>query len=235
MKLTCLLPVRNGEEELHEYLLSVTGFADEIIALDDGSTDSTREILEDCPAVTKIISNPRRETYFGWNDYENRSKLLSCAETSNPNWIIWIDADERLEKSDAGVLRHFLETEAQKRVPYSLEVLRAVGDLSHYDRCAFWVPRLYSYESGLTLKPRKLHLDLIPLEFGDIAPKRTSLRLLHKAGIDEESRQKRYRKYLESDPDREWLSEDHYRNLLHVPRNIKPVTARVEGAAIVID
>jgi glycosyltransferase involved in cell wall biosynthesis len=45
--LVCLLPVRNGADDLPAYLQSVAGFADAVVALDDGSTDTTRELLAD--------------------------------------------------------------------------------------------------------------------------------------------------------------------------------------------
>lgn len=235
MKLTCLLPVRNGEEDLQEYLSRVGEFADDVIALDDGSTDATLQVLQGSPLVSTILTNPVRPTYAGWNDYANRTRLLAAAEASSPGWVIWIDADERLEQSDASVLRSFLETEARRDTAYCLEVLRAIEDLEHFDKCAFWVPRLYAYRPGLTLKPLKLHLDLVPREFDSALVRKTNLRLLHKAGMNDLRRQSRYDKYSESDPNREWLREEDYQRLLQPPRLRKPVVKREQGAPVLID
>lgn len=235
MKLTCLLPVRNGEEELPEYLAGVGEFADDVIALDDGSTDATLRLLRASPLVSAVLTNPVRPSYAGWDDYANRTRLLAAAEASAPDWVIWIDADERLESSDAAVIRDFLQHEARRDTAYCLEVLRAIDDLEHFDKCAFWVPRLYAWRPGLSLKPLKLHLDLIPREFDATAVRRTSLRLLHKAGMDARRRQSRYDKYSESDPDREWLREEDYQRLLQAPRLRKPVLQRAASAPVLID
>ena len=55
--IACLLPARNAEAEIAGWLESATGFADVIVALDDGSTDRTAELLRAAPAVAKVLSN----------------------------------------------------------------------------------------------------------------------------------------------------------------------------------
>ena len=226
MMLTCLLPVRNGAEDLPEYLNRALRFCDNIVALDDGSTDSTLEILKSTPGVELVLTNPRRETYVGWNDRENRQRLLNAAANFGPDWVIWIDADEQLEESDSEVLRRFLECDAEADKAYCFEVLRVIDDLQTYDRHGFWVPRLYAYDRKLRLASEDLHLDLMPIQFTPDARVKTSLRLLHKAGMTADRRQQRYHKYLESDPDRRWLSENDYLRLLDPPKRTKRVKRR---------
>ena len=51
--LTVLLPARNAEQLLPDWLDNVGSYADAVIALDDGSTDRTRTILEGHPLVTR--------------------------------------------------------------------------------------------------------------------------------------------------------------------------------------
>lgn len=232
MKLVCLLPVRNGASDLELYLESVSQYADGLIALDDGSTDETYEILSRHPLALETIRNPRRETYVGWSDVENRRRLLKAAEAHAPDWIIWIDADEMLEPSDAAVLSSFIETEARPGVAYSFEVLRMIDDLTTYDKCAMWVPRLYSFAPGYSFPDRELHFELIPEQFDFGSCVRTSMRILHRASLTEERRAARYRKYDECDPDRKW--QDSYENLLDPARNLKPLRPRQDGEPVII-
>src|SRR3954470_24264977 len=86
-KLICLLPVRNAEDDLPGYLESVGRFAHAVIALDDGSTDRTREILESSPLVKLVLINPPRPSYVGWDDSANRNRLLAAAADFSPDWI----------------------------------------------------------------------------------------------------------------------------------------------------
>lgn len=232
MRLICLLPVRNGANDLGLYLQSVGGYADGVVALDDGSTDETYDLLSSHPLVLETIRNPRRESYVGWSDVENRRRLLKAAEAHAPDWIIWIDADELLEPSDAAVLRSFIEKEADRGVAYSFEVLRMIDDLATYDKCAMWIPRLYSFAPGYTLPDRDLHFELVPEQFGSGNCVRTSMRILHKASLTEERRTARYRKYVECDPHRKW--QDSYENLLDPARNLKRLRSRQEGDPVII-
>jgi hypothetical protein len=232
MKLLCLLPVRNGAQDLPLYLESAAGFADGVVALDDGSTDETAEALASSDLVVDILSNPRREAYAGWDDLENRIRLLRAAEKLQPDWIIWLDADEILEPSDAAVLRRFLEEEARPRVAYSLEVLRMIDDMQTYDKCAMWMYRLYSFEPGYTFPASRLHFKLVPEQFAPDARCRTNLRILHRASLTEERRRARYDKYGECDAGREF--QPSYENILDPPRNLKPIRPRGPGEPVVM-
>jgi glycosyltransferase involved in cell wall biosynthesis len=229
----CLLPVRNGANDLPMYLDSVSRYVDGVIALDDGSTDETTEILQNSPIVLKILHNPRRDTYVGWNDLQNRMRLLKEAEYYGPDWIIWLDADEILEPSDASVLRHFIERQAIHRTAYAFEVLRMIDDLTTYDKCAFWVPRLYSFENGYSLPERNLHFYLIPEQFSNQNPVNTSLRIMHRAGVTEARRTARFDKYNECDPERQW--QDSYDNILMPPGTLKQIQPRNSTDPIILD
>jgi hypothetical protein len=82
--LVCLLPARNAVADLPGFLESAEGFCDAIVALDDGSTDDTASVLAKSTLVKVLLRNPRREDYRGWDDYENRSRLLAAAADLDP-------------------------------------------------------------------------------------------------------------------------------------------------------
>src|SRR3954471_17036378 len=149
-RLLCLLPARNAANDLSGFLESAGEFCDAVIALDDGSTDHTAEILFSSPLVKQLLRNPTREDYCGWDDSKNRNLLLEAAAELEPDWIISVDADERIDADDAAALRDFLARDALPGWAYGLRVFRMV-EAGRYDRADLWVYRLFAYERGQRL------------------------------------------------------------------------------------
>jgi glycosyltransferase involved in cell wall biosynthesis len=148
-----LLPARNAAADLPLHLESVAKFADFVIALDDGSTDDTRAILEAHPLVRTVLTNPRREHYAGWDDAANRSRLLGAAVDVGVQWAVWLDADELLADDDAAALRAFLLDGADPACAYRFRVFRMIDDLEHYDQDHLLVGRCFAPRPGQVLPP----------------------------------------------------------------------------------
>ena len=125
--IACLLPARNAEAEIEGWLESATGFADAIVALDDGSTDRTAELLRAAPGVAKLLSNDERPGYGEWDDGANRRRLLAAAGDLEPDWIVFLDADERIDAEDARALREFLRSDAIAPCAYGLTMFDEVA------------------------------------------------------------------------------------------------------------
>ena len=86
MKLSVIILTRNEEAMIKDCLESVK-WADEIILVDTGSTDKTREIATKYQA--KIIEvTSKKPDYASW-----RNKGLAVAKG---DWVFYLDADERV-------------------------------------------------------------------------------------------------------------------------------------------
>lgn len=83
-KLSVVLATRNEEENIGRCLESVKNFADEIIVVDEFSTDRTREIAKDLGA--KVFTEPHHDIF-----HITKEKALEKAECE---WILQLDADE---------------------------------------------------------------------------------------------------------------------------------------------
>jgi len=232
-RLFVLLPVRNGENDLPEYFRSVSRFADGVIALDDGSTDATSQILRRERLVLEMLQNPRRETYVGWNHSENSSRLLDACSKYEPDWVFQLDADEVLDDSESLPLRQFVETEAIPNVAYGLQVHRMIDDMEHFDKNGLWVYRLFKYKFGQQLPSGMLHVDPVPTSIPGERWVRTRFRIKHRAGVTEGKRRARYEKYLLVDPDRSWQSS--YENLLDPPVRKEYFEPFDSSAGLVLD
>lgn len=205
--LVCLLPARNAEADLAGYLDCVSTFCDAVVALDDGSTDRTWQMLNAHPLVTILLRNPLREDYRGWDDAANRNRLLEAAESLNPEWLISLDADERLDAADAVSLRAFLQTDALPGCAYGFRHVPMRNDGEHFLPKYQWVYRVFSAKPGQRFPDQKLHFIPIPMSIPRYRWIRTTLRIQHFGGVTAERRLHRFHKYLEADPDRMYQAD----------------------------
>jgi glycosyltransferase involved in cell wall biosynthesis len=90
--------VKNEEKWLPRCLDSVKGTVDEIIIVDTGSTDRTKEIAAEHGAIVHE---------FDWNDNFADARNFGL-EQAKGEWILWLDADEELEEEDREHLRDVL-------------------------------------------------------------------------------------------------------------------------------
>jgi len=231
-RLLCLLPVRNGGRHLAEYFENVRQFAYGIVALDDGSTDQTADLLQSESLVLEVLFNPRRESYEGWNDSENRQRLLNASWKFKPDWVLWLDADEVIAQCDVPLLCSLVTSVATPKLIYGFEVLRMIADLAHFDRCGLWVYRLFAYSRGQQLPVARLHFRPIPVNTPTENLRRTIIRILHKAGMTSEDRRARFLKYQQADPRRQW--QPTYGDLLSAPTHLWKVRPHPQDADIVL-
>lgn len=230
----CLLPARNAAEYLPAWFESVERIADAVVALDDGSTDQTAELLAAHPLVRVLLRNPRRPGYHGWDDSENRNRLLAAAAALHPGWIISVDADELVPPDGAAALRAFIDDRAVTGVAYGLPVYRMIDDLAHFDRRESIAMRLFAHRPGQRFPDDRFHFQPVPTS---IPPSRwlsTDIRVQHVNGLTDERRRARRRKFAEADPDGRWQDEDYaYLDSPPGPRRAWPV--RRPGQPVVLE
>ena len=88
LPITVIMAVYNGGKYLKESLdsiLSQTVAADEIIVINDGSTDETSEILKTYDSKLKVISRENMGTAYSINEGISLSKN---------QWVCFLDADD---------------------------------------------------------------------------------------------------------------------------------------------
>jgi hypothetical protein len=201
------------------YFESVSTFADAVVALDDGSSDDTGEALERQPLAKVLLENPRRDGYRGWDDAGNRQRLLDAAAALDPRWILFLDADERIDAADGLALRRFVERQLEPRTAYLLPVFRMIDDEDHCDPAARWMCRLFTYAAGQKLPTDRLHLVPVPTSISPDRRYETTIRIKHLGNLTEAERKARYEKYSEADPARRW--QRTYAHLLRAPVRVQ--------------
>lgn len=85
--LSVVIPVKNEEKNLKELIPTLIDWVDEILVMDDFSTDNTKKI------VTQFGDKIRYFPETLWNMNESVNKGF---ENANYEWILHLDADERI-------------------------------------------------------------------------------------------------------------------------------------------
>jgi len=96
--------VKNEENYLHDCLQSVKEIIDEIIIVDTGSTDNTIKIAREFNA--KIF------TYKWDNDFSSARNY--SLEHCNFDWVLYLDADERLSEKSINEIKQIIKTKNNK-------------------------------------------------------------------------------------------------------------------------
>ena len=167
------------------------------MALDDGSADETARLLTDSPLVECLLRNPPRADFAGWDDNENRRRLLEAAMRLRVDWVLFLDVDERIDGDDARALREFIGSDALPGIAYGLELHRqwerqVVTEPTH-------VYRLFSPGSEPELRAGLLHFNPVPAQIPRSAWLPTTIRARH---LDSPQRlRQRREKYRQADPE----------------------------------
>jgi glycosyltransferase involved in cell wall biosynthesis len=130
-KLVAMLRVKDGILFIEEWLNRMAVLVDEIVAVDNGSTDGTLEILQRHPKVVVL------EQTEGFD--EGRDKILAYERVRErkPDWVIWLDIDEVFEQRLTR--RHLDELMTSTRVTrYFFRRLHMV-DRAHFNADFHWL------------------------------------------------------------------------------------------------
>jgi tetratricopeptide (TPR) repeat protein len=117
-RLSVAMIVRNEQDVLPTTLESARPIADEILVLDTGSTDQTATLAEQRGAlVSRTLWNE------DFSDARNRLMARAAGE-----WVLWLDAGERLAPESASQLRAFIDGRPDPRTVYLVMVEAPAAD-----------------------------------------------------------------------------------------------------------
>ncbi len=227
-KLTAMMQVRNESNRyLREVLNDLSEYVDEIVILDDGSTDDTIAI---CASYAKVISLGRSDqSLYGINEMALKLRLFRRTIATKPDWILALDADEIFESRFKHEVRALIN---QPTIDwYAFRFYHFWHSLTHYRVDKLWAPvqygpRLFRY---LPREPYKwndqaLHGGSLPQNLVSDFPGTTSdIRIKHYgyAGSKEETLQK-YQFYVERDPHSAFCPRSHYDSMLDESPILEP-------------
>lgn len=110
-RLTVAMIVRDAEEVLEATLRQIAPIADEIVVVDTGSSDRTRQLALKFPEVSV------RD--FTWCDDFSAARNFAQQQATG-DWIFWIDAGELISSAEAEQLREFVDKTANPANAYAM-------------------------------------------------------------------------------------------------------------------
>ncbi|HPG37919.1 MAG TPA: glycosyltransferase [bacterium] len=122
----CMI-VKNEEKFLPQCLESVQGVVDEIVIVDTGSTDRTVEIATRYNA--RVYHHP-------WEGNFSKARNISLSYATC-DWILVIDADEKLERADIPLLKYALQSDKYNVIFCSVISASPSGDSKNYSHRIF--------------------------------------------------------------------------------------------------
>lgn len=209
IRLLALLAARDEAERLPGWFANVAPQVDGVVALDDGSSDATVERLAARPEVLELLRVPRERP--DWDEVGNFRALVDAARRHGAEWILTLDADERLEREFRPRLERVVRRGAHLGLSaYAVRILDLWGSRDRYRVDGRWgaksaVRLCRTPAVGARFDEKRLHAAKAPLD-GRIAGRfvRADLRVYHLRMLTPELRSARRARYERLDPDRRW-------------------------------
>jgi Flp pilus assembly protein TadD len=145
----CMI-ARNEGHQLADCLEPVAKLFDEIIVVDTGSTDDTREVAR---RYTPHVFD------FAWCDDFSAARNESLRHATS-EWVLWLDADDRLTAENATKLGQLFDGLTNQPAVYLLETLCRTQGSNELER-VLTHPRLFRRHPALNWR-RRVHEQLRP-------------------------------------------------------------------------
>ena len=112
IELSLCMIARNEEGRLEECLRSIAPHVDEMVVVDTGSSDCTREIARKCGA--RVFEMPWPDSFA----YARNQSL----EQARGQWVFWMDADDVIPPECGRQLRELIRQHPQRDAAYQVQV-----------------------------------------------------------------------------------------------------------------
>ena len=213
-RLLAVIAVRDDARFVAGWLRNVAPQVDGIIALDDGSTDGSGDLLAAHPGVLDLIRIPPERP--DWDEVGNHRALVAAAVKCAATWIVSIDCDERVEDA----FRDRAERAIRRGRPLGIAAF-GVRIVELWDTPAMmrvdglWgrksAARLFRARADHAFDARALHAHKAPLQDRWLGRfPLADIRLYHRRMIVEADRVARRERYERLDPGARWQPERRY-------------------------
>lgn len=119
MKLSAAIIAKNEEQVLGRCLEAVSRFADEIVFVDTGSTDKTKEIAAKYPKV-RLYDSERFDKNTHFSDFEFGVAKNEAIKKCSGDWVVWWDADDFIDEENSVKIRALAQTPPNRLLSFTV-------------------------------------------------------------------------------------------------------------------
>jgi glycosyltransferase involved in cell wall biosynthesis len=105
MLISASIIVKNEEKIIQRCLDCVSLFADEIVVVDTGSTDKTKEIAERHPKV-RLFDSEHFSASTHYSEFSFSIAKNEALKQCKGKWVVWFDADDFIDEENAKKIRN---------------------------------------------------------------------------------------------------------------------------------
>ena len=219
LRIVAMYRIKNESRWIKRSLESISEICQEIVILDDGSTDDTVKICENFPQVVDIHS----QKDLPFDETRDKNTLLKMALSRDPDFILTLDGDEMLMPNSKQYLFYELNVLCPNVNLFEFKELY-VWDKPNQYRCDgifnnTWSKKLFrlkdqpkNLQFGGTDFPGNAHCAAFPNNLiGKNQPVRSKIKILHYGYYDEELRKRKYDFLTKLDPNN--IDFDGYKHI----------------------
>ena len=205
-KIVAIYRIRNEERWIKKSLEAISEICQEIVILDDCSTDNTVEICKKFPNVVEIHE---RKEELPLDEVRDKKIIWKMAMERNPDFILKLDGDEVLAPNSKEILLNEIMNLYPNDLNFSLQLMY-IYDKPNQWRTDAWFDDIYHIrlirineytknlefeESGYPGNAHSLHLP--PTKY---VPVRSDVKILHYSLYDKKIRTRKFNYFHEVDP-----------------------------------
>ena len=222
--LLSMLVKNEAERHLATVLTDAARYVDEVLIVDDGSTDDTVAVCE------RLLQHvPHTIVRLGTSQFHDEHKLRrlqwELARSLRPDWVLCLDADEVFETRMAREIRALVDQDAYDAIAFRLYDF---WDASHYRDDALWCAHRTFRQFLVRVLPTlndefrttAQHCGRWPLAVGRLRAATSDLRLKHLGWAREEDRVRKFERYRQLDPQGVHGSLQQYASILDRTPNL---------------
>lgn len=227
-KITLAMLIRNeSERHIERVLQQGREYIDQAVILDDASDDDTVHLCQEILKGIPLILHSNEKPMFH-NEVSLRKQLWELALSTNPEWIVILDADEMFEENAPRQLRELLkhshDVDYYSFRLYDLWTETHYRDDSHWQAHRWYRPFILRNVPGFQAKWQETpqHCGRFPKNIIELRGANSPLRVKHLGWIRPQDRLAKYYRYKQLDPQGAFGNLEQYESILDPAPNLKP-------------